>query len=65
LAAPNISVGSGYSNSALRSYFGRINYNYASVIILTANFRADGSSKFKGDNQFGYFPLLSAGLATL
>lgn len=56
LAAPNISVGSGYGNSAMRSYFGRLNYNYGSRYYLTANFRADGSSKFKGDNQFGYFP---------
>ncbi len=56
LAAPNISVGSGYGNSAMRSYFGRLNYNYDSRYYLTANFRADGSSKFKGDNQFGYFP---------
>jgi TonB-linked SusC/RagA family outer membrane protein len=56
LAAPNISVGSNYDNSAMRSYFGRLNYNYDSRYYLTANFRADGSSKFKGDNQFGYFP---------
>lgn len=59
LAAPNISVGSSYGNSAMRSYFGRINYNYDSRYYLTANFRADGSSKFKGNNQFGYFPSFS------
>jgi TonB-linked SusC/RagA family outer membrane protein len=59
LAAPNISVGSGYGNSAMRSFFGRFNYNYASRYYLTANYRADGSSKFKGDNQFGYFPSFS------
>ncbi len=56
LAAPNISVGSGYGNSAMRSYFGRLNYDYDSRYYLTENFRAEGSSKFKGDNQFGYFP---------
>lgn len=59
LAAPNMSVGSSYSNSSMRSYFGRINYNYASRYYLTANFRADGSSKFKKDNRFGYFPSFS------
>lgn len=59
LATPNISVGSSYSNSAMRSYFGRVNYNYDSRYYLTANFRADGSSKFKGNNQFGYFPSFS------
>ncbi|MDR1937174.1 MAG: TonB-dependent receptor, partial [Tannerellaceae bacterium] len=59
LAAPNIGVSSGYDNSALRSFFGRVNYNYAARYYLTANYRADGSSKFKGDNQFGYFPSFS------
>jgi len=59
LAAPNINVGSGYSNSAMRSYFGRVNYNFASRYYLTANFRSDGSSKFKADNQFSYFPSFS------
>ena len=59
LAAPNIGVGSGYSNGAMRSYFGRVNYNYASRYYLTMNYRADGSSKFKGKNMFGYFPSFS------
>ncbi len=59
LASPNIAVGSGWSNSALRSYFARLNYNYASKYYLTMNYRADGSSKFKGDNQFSYFPSFS------
>ncbi|MDD4590975.1 MAG: TonB-dependent receptor [Parabacteroides sp.] len=59
LAAPNISVGSGFSNSALRSYFGRVNYNYASRYFVTVNFRSDGSSKFREGNQFGYFPSFS------
>jgi len=59
LAAPNVSVGSSYSNSAMRSYFGRLNYNYASRYFLTVNYRADGSSKFKGSNQWGYFPSFS------
>ncbi len=59
LASPYINVGSGWGNSAMRSYFGRVNYNYASRYYLTMNYRADGSSKFKGDNQFGYFPSFS------
>jgi TonB-linked SusC/RagA family outer membrane protein len=59
LSAPNIGVGSGWSNNALRSFFGRANYNYASRYYITANYRADGSSKFKGDNQFSYFPSFS------
>ena len=56
LAAPNIAVGSGYSNEAMRSFFGRVNYNYANRYMLTANIRSDGSSRFKGSNQFSAFP---------
>ena len=56
MAAPNIGVGSGYSNGAMRSFFGRVNYNYANRYLLTANIRTDGSSKFRGDNQFSTFP---------
>ena len=49
-------IGSGYSESSLLSGFGRINYNYKEKYYMTATYRADGSSKFKGDNQFSYFP---------
>lgn len=38
------------------SFLGRVNYVYSDKYIFTASFRADGSSKFLGDNQFGYFP---------
>jgi TonB-linked SusC/RagA family outer membrane protein len=50
---------SSYSNSAMRSFFGRLNYDYASRYYVTATYRADGSSKFRGDKQFGYFPSFS------
>ena len=56
LSAPNIGVGSGYSNSAMRSFFGRLNYNYANRYLITANIRSDGSSRFQGNNQFSTFP---------
>ena len=39
----------------------RLQYNYRYKYYLTASFRADGSSKFPTDNQWGYFP--SASLA--
>ena len=39
----------------------RLQYNYRYKYYLTASFRADGSSKFPKDNQWGYFP--SASLA--
>lgn len=44
----------------LLSYFGRVNYNYKGRYLLTGTFRADGSSKFKEGNQWGYFPSVSA-----
>jgi TonB-linked SusC/RagA family outer membrane protein len=46
---------------ALNSYLGRINYTFDSKYLLTASFRADGSSRFGKSNRWGYFP--SAALA--
>ena len=46
--------------TALISYFGRVGYNFADRYILSATFRADGSSLFLGDNKWGYFPSVSA-----
>ena len=40
----------------LLSFFGRVNYDFRSKYLLTATLRADGSSKFLGDNRWGYFP---------
>lgn len=40
----------------LQSFFGRINYSLADKYLFTATVRADGSSRFGPDNQYGYFP---------
>ncbi len=40
------------------SWFGRINYNYASKYYLMLTFRADGSSKYQ--EHWGYFPSVGA-----
>lgn len=40
----------------LLSFFGRANYNYQDKYLLSATFRADGSSKFSKGNRWGYFP---------
>ncbi|MDB5246372.1 MAG: SusC/RagA family TonB-linked outer membrane protein [Segetibacter sp.] len=45
----------------LQSFFSRINYQYQDKYLLTATFRADGSSKFGENNKYGYFPSFSAG----
>ncbi|MBD1396989.1 TonB-dependent receptor [Pontibacter sp. JH31] len=47
--------------SALLSYFGRVNYNFKDRYLLGLNFRADGSTRFGDENRFGYFPSISAG----
>ncbi|BDD09768.1 SusC/RagA family TonB-linked outer membrane protein [Fulvitalea axinellae] len=43
------------------SYFGRVNYTFRERYLLTATFRADGSSRFGENNKFGYFPSASLG----
>ncbi len=48
------------TDSAVMSFFGRINYDYKGKYILEANFRADGSSRFAKGNRWGYFPSVSA-----
>lgn len=57
--APSNNAGSSVSSSSLRSFFGRVNYNYAGRYYLTANFRADGSSNFAQGHKWGYFPSFS------
>ena len=48
------------SDWAIMSYVGRLSYNFDSKYLLTANFRADGSSKLAPGNRWGYFPSVSA-----
>ncbi|WP_423975654.1 SusC/RagA family TonB-linked outer membrane protein [Kaistella sp.] len=43
------------------SFFSRLNYDLFNKYLLTATVRADGSSKFLGDNKWGYFPSLAVG----
>ncbi|MDE3250890.1 MAG: TonB-dependent receptor, partial [Bacteroidota bacterium] len=43
------------------SFFGRINYQYKNKYLATVNMRADGSSKFGGNNKYGFFPSFSLG----
>ena len=48
--------GSGFSESVLLSYLGRINYSLNNKYLLTVSFRSDGSSKYSEGNKWGYFP---------
>jgi TonB-linked SusC/RagA family outer membrane protein len=49
------------SEWALFSVFGSATYMYDARFMLTANLRADASSRFAENNQWGYFPSVSAG----
>ena len=41
------------------SFFGQANYNFKHRYLLSATFRADGSTKFAPGYQWGYFPSIS------
>ncbi|WP_188460117.1 SusC/RagA family TonB-linked outer membrane protein [Marivirga lumbricoides] len=45
----------------LLSFFTRINYDYNGKYLLSGVYRADASSRFLGDNVWGYFPSISGG----
>ncbi|MBR1481152.1 MAG: SusC/RagA family TonB-linked outer membrane protein [Paludibacteraceae bacterium] len=55
------------SDNALQSFYGRINWNGWNQLLVTVNFRADGSSRFarynsKGENaRWGLFPAVALG----
>ena len=51
------------SETAYRSYFGRLMYDYRNRYFLQANIRYDGSSRFAKDYRWGSFPSLSAAWA--
>ncbi len=56
--ANNDNTGDKYQRN---SYIGRLNYNFDSRYLLTATFRADGTSKFGPGNHWGYFPSVGLG----
>ena len=53
-------VNSSWSQFSLRSYVGRVGYSFMNRYVLTATYRADGTSKFQGNNKWGYFPSIAA-----
>ena len=59
-ATSSIATGTTGANS-IASFFGRAFYSFDDRYLLTATMRRDGSSKFLGDNRWGWFP--SAALA--
>ena len=53
-------TGSSAADWAIMSYVARLSYNYDSKYMITANMRADGSSKLAPGQRWGYFPSVSA-----
>ncbi len=54
-------VGGNFTEWALISYFGRINYDFMEKYLFEANLRYDGSSRFAEGNRWGTFPSFSLG----
>ncbi|WP_245222036.1 TonB-dependent receptor [Pedobacter kyungheensis] len=52
--------GTGFNDSKLISYLGRLNYNYGGKYYLTLTGRYDGSSKFAENKKFAFFPSAAA-----
>lgn len=50
-----------YNEWATAGFFGRINYNYKERYMAEVNMRYDGTSRFIGDQRWGFFPSFSAG----
>lgn len=50
----------GKSESTLIGFFGRVNYNWRNLLMLSASLRYEGSTKFGKDHKWGSFPSVSA-----
>jgi TonB-linked SusC/RagA family outer membrane protein len=48
------------SKQVLNSFLGRVNYVFDDKYMITASYRADGSSVFGANNKWGYFPSAAA-----
>ncbi len=61
-AASNLPQAGGSGEAyRMRSYFGRLNYDFSGKYLFEANLRFDGSSRFSPQNRWGGFPSFSAG----
>ncbi len=56
--ATNTNSGDKWSRN---SYLSRLSYSYSNRYLLTATFRADGTSRFPSQNRWGYFPSVGLG----
>jgi TonB-dependent starch-binding outer membrane protein SusC len=62
LSLANMTInGSPWGERTLKSYFGRVNYDFKETYLLSLILRSDGSSNFAPDKRWGYFPSVAAG----
>ena len=54
-------VSGGYDHYAVAGFFARANWSYKDRYMFEVNGRYDGSSRFIGDQRWGFFPSFSAG----
>ncbi len=54
-------VGGDYQNWSTQGFFGRFNYNYKDRYMFEANYRYDGTSRFRSERRWKGFPSFSAG----
>lgn len=57
--APNVS--GGHNRWSTAGFFGRMNYDFQEKYLVEANLRYDGSSRFRSDDRWGFFPSASLG----
>lgn len=57
--APNVS--GGHNRWSAAGFFGRVNYDFQEKYLVEANLRYDGSSRFRSDDRWGFFPSASLG----
>ncbi len=54
-------VGGNSAEWATAGFFGRMNYDYDGKYLAEVNLRYDGSSRFRADDRWGFFPSVSLG----
>lgn len=60
LKSGQAAMGTGKSRSKLIGVFGRVNYNWKSLLMASVSIRHEGSTKFGKDQRWGSFPSASA-----
>lgn len=54
-------VGGAYNKWATAGYFGRLNYDYKGRYLVEGNIRYDGTSRYRSDQRWRWFPSVSVG----